>query len=132
MGGSRTRASVHQRIIKIVDDLICLLADIPELQGREEFPGDIKKIIISQSIIKFQFINPLPLIEMKGNLCPLLFKIGKVLKHPIPTAVDLQAMDQESDLHSLTFSGHQENGFGKIDSKKMEKGRKQADPEKKP
>jgi len=44
------------------------------------------------------------------------------LKHPIPAAVDLQAMDQEGDLHFLTFSGHQENGLGEIDSEKMEQG----------
>jgi hypothetical protein len=94
------RAAVHQGIIKIVDDPLCLSAKIPELDGGEEFPVDIKDIVLAQCVIEFQFIQSILFIKMHGHVQPLLSKVRQILEYPVAATVHLQTMDQESDLQS--------------------------------
>lgn len=72
-------APVHQRIIKIVNDSPCFSPEIPELDRGKKPPVDIKDIVLSQGIVKFEFIQPIPLIEMDGCIHPLFSKIRQVL-----------------------------------------------------
>ena len=115
MGVFRPGAAVHDRIVEIIDNSVGLLPYVPKLWGKEKFAMNEENIVLMQGMIESQCIRPFLLREMDRYSHTMFFQIGEILKHAVAATADLQAVNEESDLHLSVLSRNKQNGFRKID-----------------
>jgi hypothetical protein len=91
--------SVHDRIIKIIDDLFGSPSQEPEPGLAEPFPLEKDQIVLRKAIEKSEVLFHRSWVKAHRGFYPSRLEVRKVLKHPITAGRDLIALNKKKNLH---------------------------------
>jgi hypothetical protein len=91
--------SVHDRIIKIIDDLFGSPSQEPEPGLAEPFPLEKDQIVLRKAIEKSEVLFHRSWVKAHRGFYPSRLEVRKVLKHPITARRNLIPLDEKQNLH---------------------------------